>query len=437
MNQSRFESNRQMLRGKIVIGIDPAKQNHQAAVVDASGNQRGRSFAFPVSAAGYREILWHRLSRTVTAHQPNDVVFAIETSCNLWETIAFYLHSRGYVVVLVSPLSTHHARPILNLEFSHTDPKDAFLVAMIAQRGAFRCYESFTPQINARHQLAITYDKLRQDLAHYRARIRSLLERVFPEFIRILEPDTQTALYLLKNHLFPDEFLRLDLVAESLRIQQISRRQFGQSTLEGLQQEARRTIGLARQNDERSADRLTLDAYLAVAEALQGQLDHVLQQLIAHTNELPQFARITSLSGVGQRLGALFLAEVRDLSRYTHFKHLEKLAGLNLRLHQSGRYTGSRRLSHIGNPRLRWIIYKMTEETAERVPEVRIKYLRRQLKHRWHVKNVIAATPQLLQLIVSMERHQHAYQLHEQSVTELQTLESQYAQLKAVRKSAA
>jgi transposase len=131
------------------------------------------------------------------------------------------------------------------------------------------------------------------------------------------------------------------------------------------------------------------------------------------------------------------LAEVRNLSLFTHYKHIEKLAGLNLRLHQSGRYTGSRRLSRIGNPRLRWIIYKMTEETARRVPEVRIKYLRRQLKRRRHVRNVVAASPQLLQLIVSMERHQHSYEVRQENVKELQKLENQYAQLKAARKSAA
>jgi transposase len=437
MNHLRFQTNRQLLQGKIVIGIDPAKLNHQAAVVDATGTQQGNSFAFPASAVGYQEILWRRLAKIIPAHQPGDLVFAIETSCNLWETLAFYLHSRGSTVALVSPLSTHHARPVMNLEFSHTDPKDAFLVATIAQRGAFHRYESFNPHTNAMHQLAITYDKLRQDLAHNRARIRSLLDRIFPEFLHILKPDTQTAMHLLKNSLFPDEFLHLDLCAESLRIEQISRRQLGRSTLEALQQQARRTIGVERQSHERLADRLTLDAYLALVETLQTQLDRVLDELIARANELPQFARITSLSGVGNRLGALFLAEVRNLSRYTHYKHIEKLAGLNLRLHQSGRYTGNRRLSRIGNPRLRWIIYKMTEETAKRVPEVRIKYLRRQLKRRRHVKNVVAATPQLLQLIVSMERYQHAYELRNDTVEELQKLENQYAQLKAARKSAA
>jgi hypothetical protein len=37
MNHVRFQTNRELLRGKIVIGIDPAKASHRAAVVDATG----------------------------------------------------------------------------------------------------------------------------------------------------------------------------------------------------------------------------------------------------------------------------------------------------------------------------------------------------------------------------------------------------------------
>jgi hypothetical protein len=66
------------------------------------------------------------------------LVFAIETACSLWETLAFFLCDGGYTIVLVSPLSTHHARPIMSMEFSRTDPKDAYLVATVAQRGAFQ-----------------------------------------------------------------------------------------------------------------------------------------------------------------------------------------------------------------------------------------------------------------------------------------------------------
>jgi len=431
MNHQRLQVQREQLAGKIVIGIDPAKDKHQAAIVDAHGNQRGASFSFPVNAVGYGEVLWRNIAKLIPSCNVRDVVFAIETACNLWETLAFYLRCRGYAVVLISPLSTHHSRPIMSMEFSRTDPKDAYLVATIAQRGAYHHYEQFPPESNAMHQLAITYDKLRKNRAQNRARVRALLDRVFPEFPRILEPDTDTAVYLLKKYLFPDEFLAMDIRTETKAIETISRRQCDRTTLEEIQSAARTTIGIVRQSDERLADRITLDAFLALIDTIEQHSTRVLDALITRAKELPQFERINSLSGCGKKLTALFLGEVHDLSRFTHYRHLEKLAGLNLRLYDSGRYSGTRHISSIGNCRLRWIVYKMTEETAKRVPEVRCKYLRRQLKRRKHVKNVVATVPQLLQLIVAMEKHQRTYELHPETVAEMHELEERYTQLKA------
>jgi len=319
----------------------------------------------------------------------------------------------------------------MSMEFSRTDPKDAYLVATVAQRGAYHAYEQFPPESHAMHLLAITYDKLRKNRAQNRARIRSLLDRVFPEFPRILDIDTDTAVYLLRKYLFPDEFLAMDIRSETKTIEQISRRQCGRATLEKLQAAARTTIGIVRQSDERLADRLALDAYLALIDTLERHMQRVLEELIVRAKQLPQYERINSLSGAGPKLTALFLGEVQDLSRFTHYRHLEKLAGLNLRLYDSGRYSGTRHISSIGNNRLRWIIYKMTEETAKRVPEVRIKYLRRQLKRRKHVKNVVAAVPQLLQLIIAMEKHHHTYTERAEAVAAMHELEEHYNTLKA------
>lgn len=437
MNHTRLQHNRELLAGRVVVGIDPAKDKHQAAIVDPHGSQRGSSFSFPVSATGYGETLWRCIAKILPSFSPRDLVFAIETACNLWETLAFFLFSRGYTVVLVSPLSTHHARPIMSMEFSRTDPKDAYLVATVAQRGAFQPYERFPAEQSAMHQMAITYDKLRKDLAQNRTRLHALLDRVFPEFPRIMVPSRNSAVYLLKKYLFPDEFLALDLRAEARMLEEISRRQCGRPTLEALQKAAATSIGLIRRSDERVADRASLDAFLTLIEHAEQQLTRLLDELVVRAERLPQFERLTSLSGVGKRLAALFLAEVHDLSRFTHYKHIEKLAGLNLRLFDSGRYSGTRHISSIGNARLRWILYKMAEETARRVPEVRIKYLRRQLKRRKHVKNVVASIPQLLQLIMAMEKHQCCYEPNPQALEQLKELEAKYEQRKAERKAAA
>jgi hypothetical protein len=164
----QLQNNRRLIDGKTIVGIDPAKLKHQAAVIDAARNQLGKSFSFSVSFDGFTTTLWQKLLQIVPNCNPDTTDFAIETSCNLWITLAFYLHHEGYQVLLVSPLTTYHSRPIVSHDFSRTDPKDAFLVADNAHRGYFDLFQSFSPLSNAMHRLSITYSKLRKDLAQNR-----------------------------------------------------------------------------------------------------------------------------------------------------------------------------------------------------------------------------------------------------------------------------
>jgi hypothetical protein len=66
--------------GDIIIGIDPAKDKHQAAVVDAHGNQRGSSFSFPVSSVGYSDVLWRNVAKILSNGNSQNVVLAVEKS---------------------------------------------------------------------------------------------------------------------------------------------------------------------------------------------------------------------------------------------------------------------------------------------------------------------------------------------------------------------
>ena len=134
MNQARLQHKKQITAGKFVVGIDPAKRHHQATIINPNDIHVGKSFSFPASSDGYTLALWKNIEKCLSPCNKDTVLFAVETSCNLWQTIAFYLHSLGYTVLMVSPLSTYHERPIMNHVFSRTDPKDAFHIAAIAQR---------------------------------------------------------------------------------------------------------------------------------------------------------------------------------------------------------------------------------------------------------------------------------------------------------------
>ena len=434
-----LQQKRQFVNGKYIIGIDPSKIKHQAAVLDTNGIQRGKAFTFKTTHQGYHHDLWKRLDQIIPSDVDNDhIVFAVETACNLWQTLAFYLKAKGYTVLLVSPLSTKHTRPVMNHDFSKTDPKDALIIANNARDGYFDYYQEFTPLVNAMHRLSITYCKLNKNLTQNKQRLRSLVEQIFPEFITVLPPDTKTAIYLFKTYMTPQDFLNIDICKEAEQIKRISRHNHGIKTLLRLKEQAEHSIGIQLKNEEIIAERLSLTAWITMIETIEGQMESIIEQLITLAQQTPYWDVLISFKGKGvsEKLAALFIAETRDLDQYNHHKKIEKFAGYNLRQAQSGNYVGPRRMSHIGNKRLSWIIYKMTEETTKYLPEVRMKYLRRQMNTKSkYRKNIIACSSPLLNLIVALVKQRRPYEFREEKVKKLQQLEQKYQAYKQSKKS--
>jgi len=160
-----------------------------------------------------------------------------------------------------------------------------------------------------------------------------------------------------------------------------------------------------------------------------------LKRLTELAKQTPYFKILISLKGISDKQAALFIAETRDLAGFTHYKQLEKYAGYNLRQSQSADYVGPRHINHIGNRRLSCILYKMCEETIKYIPEVRVKFVRRQLSKRCYRRNVVACCSNLLRLIMILVKENREYEARgNQSVERLMFLEKKYAAMKQLDK---
>lgn len=433
MRFKTYQEKRKHISGKTIIGIDPGKERHHAAIIDEQGNQKGRSFSFTVNYEGFNVTLWDRMETALGEYSSDRVVFAVETSCNLWKNIAYYLFKKGYTVLLVSPLTTHHSRPLINHDFSKTDPKDAYLVALNAYNGNYDLYQTFASDINRLHQLSITYDKLFKDRIRNRLRLRAFMEEVFPEYLGCFDIATETSFYLLNSYFLPEHFLKLDIEKETPILWKISMGHYGKETLLKLRELAGKSIGVDKRAEEKSL-RIILDSWILQLRQIDAQMKAIIKAMQELAKKSEYYVILKSVEGISDKLASLFMAECRDLGQYSHYKQIEKFAGLNLRQSQSGKTVGCRHVSHIGNRRLSRIVYQMTVQTSKIVPEVRNKFIRRQLKKRSYRKNIIAASSQLLKLIMALIKQKRLYRVDEEKTREMDLLEDRY---KAAFKKAA
>ncbi len=425
-----LQQKQEIVTGKLVIGIDPSKRKHQAIIVDNFGIPIGNSFIFPVSYEGYHTILWEKIKKQIPQDNQKNIVFAIETSCNLWQTLAHYLHSLGYTVLLVNPFDTYRSRSMLNHDSSKTDPKDALVVALNSIRGHFDMYKELSNQANSMHILSIAYDKLRKSLVQQKNRLRAVIERVFPEFMNVIAYDTKSALYLLKSYLAPQDFLTMDIQKEAKALYKISSKLNSVNILQQLKCNAKSSIGIIKPGEDFSSIKLAVHSWIILIETIIPQMDEIMNKLIYIAKQTPYFDILTSLKGISDKSAALLIAEIQDFSLFSHYKQIEKLSGYNLKLSESGEYQGTRHISHIGNKRLSWILYRMTEEAVKYIPETRIKYLKRQILKKSHRKNVVACITILLKLITTIVKENRPYEYREETINIMKKLEEEYTAIK-------
>lgn len=429
MQFKNLQMKRHFISGKYIIGIDPSKEKYDAAVIDQHGLLQGNTFIFQNNHEGFKKQLWNHLNERIFGFSKENTIFAIEAACNLWQKLASHLTFQGYTVVLINPLSTHQARALINHSFSKTDAKDALVVANSAREGYFDLYVDHSDEIKAMHELSIAHDKLKKDLTQAKLRLRALVERVFPEFPKIARMNTQTALYLLERYLTPKEFLNANVFETIQGMGKASRKQKGLSLFKQIQEAAQTSIGIGLDEKETQALCMVRTAWIAMIRTLQIQIDLILEKLIAKAQKLPYFNILTSIKGISDVSAALFMAEIRDLSSFHHYKQIEAFAGLGLRNSDSGTYKGYRHISHIGNSRLRAVIYLMTVETKKYIPEIRIRFLNRQMKQDRYRRNIIACASNLLKLIMALVRENRPYEFREEKIKELELLEKQVEQI--------
>lgn len=75
-------------------------------------------------------------------------------------------------------------------------------------------------------------------------------------------------------------------------------------------------------------------------------------------NLIPGINKILKIKGIGLITAAGFIAEVGDITRFSHPKQIQKLAGLNLRENSSGEHKGETTISKRGRKRLRALLFR-------------------------------------------------------------------------------
>jgi transposase len=309
-------------RRRLLVGLDIARSEHVAHLRHAHTRIVVPTLTIPNSTQGFKT-LWARIEQAQRATGCREVVCGLEPTGTYHEAMARFLEAQGADVLLVSSAVAYWNRRTQDGTWDKRDPKDAANCADLLEQGKVLFYSQPAGPLAELRRLVRCLRRARTELAACKARWRTTLR---PALGPMGEP--------LPNR------LRAELPAG---LQTWERAAPGRPALA----KGRLPLGLATACTDLGAQVTAVQARIATIE----------QALTPVAEQLPAYALLRTIPGVGPTVAAILLAEIGDVAWFTKFSQLRKLAGLDIVRVQSGQSAGQARISKCGRGLLRWALY--------------------------------------------------------------------------------
>ena len=377
----------------IIVGIDVAKEIHWARITDHRGLELAKPFKVHNSIDGF-ESLVSRIEKIRAKHLCDQVMIGMEPSGHYWRALGWYLklHESEPVLVGVNPYHTKQAKELGDNSQTKSDPKDAIVIAHLIRGGSY--FDTYLPKAEYAELRFLNTERQRiiKQITRAKNILIAMLDEFFPEYSTVWGNVTcPTSLELLKTYAFPSDLLAAPREKLLEDIRRASHGKEGTKLMEGMLRAAKVSVGVT--EGQRAARIRILNLiddlayYEEKKEAIKAELEAVMDTL--QLGEVLQ-----SMLGVGPIISAAFLGEVGDISRFSNWKQVRSLAGLNLVENSSGQHKGNTKVSKRGRPYLRHMLYMAGECGCRCNPEMNsfYRYLRDRKNNPLNGNQAVVAT---------------------------------------------
>jgi transposase len=146
-------------------------------------------------------------------------------------------------------------------------------------------------------------------------------------------------------------------------------------------------------------------------ERHQGRKTAMRAEMCAVWRALPESVALKAIPDVGEFLMARLMGATGPLCDFRRSRQLLRYAGLNLREHSSGKYTGKVKISKKGRSLIRKILYQMALSVISKAGRLfRSFYIRKHLDLGAGKKAMVAVMRKLLEMIFGLSRSDRAFE---------------------------
>jgi transposase len=333
------------------LGVDIAKTNHVASLLDNEGNVIIRNIKFTNSKQGFNHLLETIQSKL---EDLSNVVVSMEATGHYWLSLFSALTDEGFSVSVFNPYQIKSYRSAYSNRKQKNDIIDSIIIA-----DYLRVFGPELSSIPNEDSLALkTLTRFRSNIvnnvASLKTQVIGILDKVFPEYSKLFS-DTfgVTSKQLLLNCPTPEEILTIDFTELSILLSKASKGRFKNDTVSHVRCVAKDSFGIKFTTNACSFEIKQLINQIIF---LEKQIDEVNVEIKTIYDKLD--THLLSVPGIGNVLAPVIFAEIGNIHNFSKPSKLIAFAGIDPSENQSGNKSSSNeKTSKRGSPYLRHAIF--------------------------------------------------------------------------------
>ena len=388
----------------ICVGIDVAKDKHDCFILSSDGEVLADVFTIQNNAEGFDTLL--QTIRLCT--RPQDIIkVGLEATGHYSYNILGFLLDKGLATYVINPLHTNLYRKSLSLRKTKTDRVDARTIATMLMSDVDLKSYTDTAYLNEELKSLTRYifDNVKE-WAKLKQSVSGLVTILFPELEKLVPTLHMASVYALLSE-FPGakQIAGVHLTRLKTLLKEASRGHYGRDMATELRDAARLSVGSVM-----PAKSLELQHTIRLIRELDAEIDDIEAAIQIMMDEI--HSPITTIPGIGIRMGAMILAEIGDFSRFDSPDKILAYAGMSPSTYQSGQLSLSGTYSHMekrGSRYLRYAIYNATKYVCLWDPTFSAYLAKKRAEGKHYNVAISHAAKKLVRLIYAMEKSQRPY----------------------------
>jgi len=386
------------------LGIDIAKTNHVASLIDNEGNIRIRAIKFTNSTEGFSKLLESIFSVT---DDLSEFAVSMEATGSYWLSLYSALLDKQFNVSVFNPYQIKSYRSAYNNRKQKNDIIDSIIIA-----DYLRVFGSNTTTLPKEDLLSLKQltrfrVNIVDNVSSLKTQVIGILDKVFPEYSKAFtDIFCNTSKQILLNYPTPEDILKISSTKLLNLISKHSKGRLNSSDKATvLKSLAKNSFGVQFTNDACSFE---IKQIVNQIIFLEKQIDELNVKIKEIYDKLDN--HLLSVPGVGKTLAPVILAEIGDINTFDKPSKLTAFAGIDPSQNQSGnKQSSNEKLSKRGSPYLRHAIYTASLVAISNDKTLRSYYDKKVSEGKHHFVAMAGISRKLLTIIFYVLKEDRDY----------------------------